>query len=84
MGSKARKFRCLAHIWDVVSQDFVLSEVFPEDQLIAIERILPPRPLKKPIPPEKRTFPLMRPEDVIRNRTMLRVRSSSPPSFSYT
>ena len=71
MGSKARKFRRLADIWDILSQDdFLLSEIFPEDKLIAVELILPPRPRKRPTPPDKRTFPLMRPEDIIRNRSM--------------
>jgi len=71
MGSKARKFRTLAHIWDLISQDdFLLSDIFPEDELIAVELILPPRPRKPPQFPEKRTFPLMRPEDIMRNRGM--------------
>jgi len=82
MGSKARKFRCLAHIWDVLSQDdFKLGEIFPEDKLIAIESILPPRPRTRPAPPDKRTFPLMRPEDIMRNRSMLRVKACNSPSF---
>lgn len=81
MGSKARKFRCLAHIWDVLSQDdFKLSEIFPEDELVAIESILPPRPRTRPAPPDKRTFPLMRPEDIMRNRSMLRVKACPSPS----
>ena len=76
MGNKARKFRTLAHIWDLLSQDdFLLSEIFPEDKLVAAELILPPRRRKPRQLPEKKTFPLMRPEDVIRNRTMLRVKS---------
>lgn len=76
MGSKARKFRRLFDIWDLLSvDDFLLSEIFPEDKLIAVELILPPKRRKKPEPPDKRTFPLMRPEDIIRNRTMLKVKS---------
>ena len=76
MGSKARKFRRLADIWDLLSQDeFLLSEIFPKDKLVAVELIQPPKRRKKPSPPDRRTFPLMRPEDVIRNRTMLRVKS---------
>ena len=76
MGSKARKFRRLADIWYLLSQDeFLLSEIFPEDKLIAIDLILPPHPRKRPTSPEKRTFPLMGPEDIIRNRSMLRVKS---------
>ena len=90
MGSKARKFRRLADIWYLLSQDeFLLSDIFPEDKLIAVENILPPRPRKRPTPSEKRTFPLMHhghikqanqvrsscpPEDVIRNRSMSLVR----------
>ena len=75
MGSKARKFRTLAHIWDLLSQDdFLLSDIFPEDKLIAVEQILPPRRRKPRQLPEKKTFPLMHPFDVIRNRTMLLVK----------
>ena len=75
MGDKARKFRRLADIWDLLSQDeFLLSDIFPKDKLIAVDLILPPRPRKRPAPPEKRTFPLMRPEEVIWNRSMSRVR----------
>jgi hypothetical protein len=75
MGNKARKFRRLADIWDILSQDeFYLSDIFPEDQLIAPELILPPRLPKRPTPPEKTTFPLIRPEDVIRRRTMTLVK----------
>jgi hypothetical protein len=40
MGDKARRFRRLADIWDLLSQDdFYLSDIFPEDQLIAIEGV---------------------------------------------
>jgi hypothetical protein len=75
MGDKARRFRRLADIWDILSQDeFYLSDIFPEDQLIAPELILPPRLPKRPTPPEKTTFPLIRPEDVIRRRTMTLVK----------
>ena len=75
MGSKARKFRRLADIWYLLSQDeFLLSDIFPEDKLIAVELIRPPRPRKKPAPPEKRTFPLMRPEEVIWKRSISLVR----------
>jgi hypothetical protein len=71
MGNKARKFRRLADIWDILSQDeFYLSDIFPEEQLIALELILPARMPKRPMPAEKTTFPLIRPEDVIRRRTM--------------
>ena len=75
MGSKARKFRTLAHIWDLISQDdFLLSDIFPEDKLIAIESILPPRPRKPRQIPDKKTFPMMHPEDIMRNRGMRLVR----------
>ncbi len=71
MGNKARKFRRLADIWDLLSVDeFLLSDIFPEDKLIAVELILPPRKRKKPQPPEKKTFPLIRPEEVLRRRRM--------------
>jgi hypothetical protein len=76
MGSKARRFRRLADIWDLLSVDnFLLSEIFPEDKLIAVDLILPAKRRKKPESPDKRTFPLMRPEDIIRNRTLTRVQS---------
>jgi hypothetical protein len=75
MGDKARKFRRLADIWDLISQDeFYLSDIFPEDQLIAIELIVPARMPKRPMPPDKTTFPLRRPEDIIRQRTVSLVR----------
>ena len=71
MGDKARKFRRLADIWDLLSVDeFLLSDIFPEDKLIAVELILPPRKRKKPEPPEKITFPLIRREEVLRRRRM--------------
>ena len=74
MGDKARKFRRLADIWDLISQDdFLLSDIFPEDKLVAIDLILPPRPRKKLTPPEKKTFPLIRPEEVLRRRRMGRL-----------
>ena len=76
MGNKARKFRRLADIWELLSVDeFLLSEIFPEDKLVAVELILPPRRRKKTEPPEKKTFPLMLPQDVIRNRAMFKVQS---------
>ena len=63
MGGLARKFRRLADIWDLLSQDdFLLNEIFPKDKLIAVELILPPKK-RKPEPPEKKTFPLMCPSD---------------------
>jgi hypothetical protein len=75
LGNKARKFHRLADIWDLLSQDdFHLSDIFPEDKLIAVELIVPARMPKRPMPPEKITFPLIRPEDVIRRRTMTLVK----------
>ncbi|MEN9519878.1 MAG: hypothetical protein RLZZ381_2466 [Cyanobacteriota bacterium] len=75
MGDKARKFRRLADIWDLISQDeFYLSDIFPDDKLIAVELIVPARMPKRPMPPDKTTFPLRRPEDIIRQRTMTLVK----------
>lgn len=74
MGDKARKFRRLADIWDLLSVDeFILSEIFPKDKLVAIDLIRPPKRRKTELP-EKKTFPLIHPEDIIRNRTMLLVK----------
>lgn len=71
MGNKARKFKRLADIWDILSQDnWYLSEIFAPHKLIATELILPPRPRKKPNPPYKKTFPLIQPEEVLRRRRM--------------
>ena len=76
MGDKARKFRRLADIWDILAVDeFILSEIFPEDKLVAVDLILPPRRRTRPEPPEKKIFPLMHPQDIIRNRTMTLVKS---------
>ena len=76
MGDRARKFRRLADIWDLISVDeFVLSEIFPPEKLVAIDLIRPPKRRQRPEPRDKTTFPLMRPEDIIRNRTMLLVPS---------
>ena len=75
MGDKARKFRRLADIWYILSQDnWYLSEIFAPDKLIAIDLIQPPRPRKPPVIPDKTTRPLMHPSDVIRNRTMFLVK----------
>ncbi|MBW4534991.1 MAG: hypothetical protein KME09_13730 [Pleurocapsa minor HA4230-MV1] len=71
MGNKARKFRRLADIWDILSQDeWYLSDIFPKDKLIALDLIQAPRPIKKPTPAEKKTFPLIRPEEVLRRQRM--------------
>lgn len=76
MGDKARKFRRLADIWDLLSQDnWYLEEIFPKDKLVAVELILPPRPRKPPTLPDKQTKPLMRPSDILRNRTMTLVKT---------
>jgi hypothetical protein len=75
MGDRARKFRRLADIWDILSQDnWYLSEIFAPDKLIAIDLIQPPKPRKPPVIPDKTTRPLMHPSDVIRNRTMFLVK----------
>jgi hypothetical protein len=41
-----------------------------EEKLIAVELIVPARMPKRPMPLEKKTFPLIRSQDVIRRRTM--------------
>ena len=71
MGNKARKFRRLADIWDILSQDeWYLSDIFAPDKLIAVDLIQPPRPKKRPTLREKQTFPLIRREEVLRRRKM--------------
>ena len=71
MGDKARRFKRLADIWDILSQDnWYLNEIFAPDKLVAPDLILPPRPRKKPNPPDKKTYPLIRPEEVLRRRRM--------------
>ena len=71
MGKYARRFRRLADIWDILSQDeWYLNEVFPEDKLVALDLILPPRPRKKPMPPLKKTYPTMSREEVLLRRRM--------------
>ena len=76
MGDKARKFRRLADIWYILSQvNWYLEEIFPQDKLVAVELILPPRPRKPPTLPDKQTRPLMRPSDILRNRTMTLVKT---------
>ena len=71
MGDRARKFKRLADIWYILSQDnWYLSEIFASDKLIAIDLIQPPKPRKRSTPPQKKTFPLMHPSDIMRNRIM--------------
>ncbi len=60
MGNKARKFRRLADIWDLLSQDdWQLSEIFPEDKLVPINKILPPRRRQRPTPPNIQPTPFI-------------------------
>jgi hypothetical protein len=60
MGHKARKFRTLADIWDILCQDnWYLDEIFPLDKLISIDRTLPLRPSKKSISCDRETMPFI-------------------------
>ena len=93
MGDKARKFRRLADIWDLISVDeFILSEIFPPEKLIAVELIQPPKRRQTAALGDKIARPIMRhghikqanqvrpscpPEDIMRNRTVSPVRSGS-------
>ncbi|MEM7761694.1 MAG: hypothetical protein AAF298_26775 [Cyanobacteria bacterium P01_A01_bin.40] len=71
MGKLARKFRRLADIWDILSQDeWYLSDIFAPDKLVSVDLIQPERPRKRPTPPEKQTFPLISREEVLRRRRM--------------
>ncbi len=73
MGSAARKFRRLADIWDLISQDdWNLSDVLPDDKLIPIDQIQPPPPRKRPTPHDKQIYPMITPREVItpRNRSL--------------
>ncbi len=71
MGNKARKFRRLVDIWDILSQnEWYLSDIFAPDKLISIDLIQPPRPRKRATPMEKQTIPLISPEEVLRRRRM--------------
>lgn len=74
MGDKARKFKRLADIWDILSQDeWYLEDVFPKDKLIAIDLIQPPKLRKLPInfrPKQpKQPFPITR-EDLLVQREL--------------
>ena len=76
LGEKARKFRRLADIWDILSQDeWYLEDIFAPEKLIAIDLIQPPKFRKPPVIPDKTTFPLMDRRDVIRNRTVYLVKT---------
>lgn len=71
MGDKARKFRRLADIWDILSQDdWYLSDLFASDKLIPLDKIKPPCPRKRSTPPEKTAYPFFTPDQVIRRRNM--------------
>ena len=74
MGNKARKFKRLVDIWDILSQDnWFLSEIFAPDKLIAIDLIQPPKPRKLPIqyyPKQPKVpFPITR-EDLLVQREL--------------
>ena len=60
------------------NQKYFLKEINDnkndKDKLVAIDLILPPRPRKPPTLPNKQTLPLMRPEDILRNREIRLVR----------
>ncbi|MGL5872339.1 MAG: hypothetical protein ACRC2R_08215 [Xenococcaceae cyanobacterium] len=48
MGNKARKFRTLTDIWDILCQDnWYLDDIFPLDKLISIDRSYSTRPNPK-------------------------------------
>ena len=71
MGEKARKFRRLADIWEILSQeDWYLGDIFAPDRLIPLDKIKPPRPRTQPTPPEKECVPFFTPSEVIRRRNM--------------
>ena len=55
--------------------EFILSEIFPPEKLIAIDAILPPKIRTRPEPREREKISLIHPKDVIRNRTMALVKS---------
>ena len=69
MGKAARKFRRLADIWDLISQDdWYLSDVLPDDKLIPIDQIQPAPPRKRPIFRDKQTYPMMTSREVMSRR----------------
>jgi hypothetical protein len=56
MGDKARKFRRLADIWEILSQDeWHLSDIFAPEKLIPLDKIQSHSPRKRSISPEKQT-----------------------------
>jgi hypothetical protein len=74
MGDKARKFRRLADIWDILSVDeFILSEIFPPEKLIDVNLIQPPKRRERPLPSRfqipSSPFPITR-EDLLREREL--------------
>ena len=73
MGNSGRKFRRLADIWDLISQDnWYLSDVLPEDKLIPISQIKPAPRRKRPTPwkrQPKPSYPITR-EDMLREREL--------------
>ena len=78
MGDKARKFRRLADIWDILSQDeWYLGEIFALDKLIPLEKIKPPR--QRELPPTyyprmpKPPFPITR-LDLLKERELKALR----------
>jgi hypothetical protein len=69
MGDKARKFRRLADIWEILSQDrWYLSDIFPEDKLISLDKIQSHSPRKRQILPDKQTMSLIHSEKVLVSR----------------
>jgi hypothetical protein len=74
IGDKARRFRRLADVWDILSVDeFILSEIFPPEKLIAVELIQPPKRRERPLPSRfqilSSPFPITR-EDLLREREL--------------
>jgi hypothetical protein len=79
IGDKARKFRRLVDIWAILSQDnWYLSEIFPPEKLIPLDKIQPPKRRKRPLPIRFQTppypFPITR-EDFLRERELAAIAS---------
>jgi hypothetical protein len=77
MGDKARKFKRLWEVWDIVSQnEFILSEIFPSEKLIDVNLIQPPKRRKRPHPSRFPTpsspFPITR-EDLLREQELFAI-----------